>query len=126
MANTAKVSTQTKPKSLPKASVKAGRRKQRSPAKKGEPKKLETIAPLRLTQEEKELIYQAAEVSNQSVSNFVINNILRISLKVIENQVVLVDDEELSTFEKKKKLAKPVLDKMKSAMKHAALFNEKR
>ena len=122
MPSTAKISSYAKPKKLPPNSLKYALKKQRSPAKKGEVKKLETMAPLRLTQEEKALIYQAAEVSNQSISEFVINNILRISLKVTENEITLIDDEEFTSLKKKRSVPKSSKVKMKSAMKRAALL----
>ena len=125
MPSTAKISSYAKPKKQPPSSLKSAPRKQRSPAKKGEAKKLETIAPLRLTQEEKALIYQAAEISNQSVSKFVINNILRISLKVTENEITLIDDDEFESLGKKRSVPKSSQEKMKSAMKNAALLNAK-
>ena len=125
MPSTAKISSYAKAKRHQSGAPRAVPRKQRSPAKKGEPKKLETIAPLRLTQEEKAIIYQAAEISNQSVSEFVINNILRISLKITENEVTLIDNVELESIVKKQKVAKPAQEKMKSAMKTAARLNAK-
>jgi uncharacterized protein (DUF1778 family) len=125
MPNTAKASTYAKPNVKSKGTLTPTPRKQRSTAKKGDAKKLETIAPLRLTPEEKTLIYQAAGLSNQSVSEFVINNILRISLKVTENEITLIEDDEIASIEKKRKLSKSTLQKMNSAMKNARIFSKK-
>jgi uncharacterized protein (DUF1778 family) len=125
MPSTAKINTYAKSKKTQMKSLNDIPRKQRSPAKKGEPKKLETIPPLRLTQDEKSLIYQAAELSNQSVSEFVINNILRISLKVTENEIILIDDDEFASIAKKRIVPKSAHEKMKSAMRNAAHLNVK-
>lgn len=100
-------------------------RKQRSPAKKDEARKSETIAPLRLTAEEKEIIYRAARMSDQTVSEFILNNILRVSLQVTTNELFLAGDEDLKAFNKKARVAKSVAEKMKSASKNAERMSAK-
>ncbi len=72
---------------------------QRKPAKKKSLSvKNTTIPPIRITQEEKQLIYEASMLSGQTISQFVINNVLRVSQNVINNNSILLNSEEYSQF----------------------------
>ena len=69
--------------------------KQRKPAKKNSLEvKTTTIPPLRITQEEKNLIYEASALSGQTISQFVINNILRASQNVLSKQSILLSEKD--------------------------------
>ena len=68
---------------------------QRKPAKKKSlAVKRTTIPPIRITQEEKELIYRATLLSGQTISQFVINNILKASQNIINKNSILVENED--------------------------------
>lgn len=72
---------------------------QRKPAKKRSLLvKSTTIPPIRITQEEKKLIYEASELSGQTVSQFVINNVLRVSQNVLSKHSILLNSEDYSEF----------------------------
>lgn len=69
--------------------------KQRKPAKKKSMEvKKNTIPPIRITQEEKELIYEASALSGQTISQFVVNNILRVSQNVLSKQTLLLGEKD--------------------------------
>jgi uncharacterized protein (DUF1778 family) len=96
---------------------------QRKPAKKRSlAVKNTTIPPIRITQEEKELIYEASELSGQTVSQFVINNILRVSQNVVSNHSILLNSEDYSdlyeqndnSLENKTKSLKEALSRLSS------------
>ena len=69
--------------------------KQRKPAKK---KSLEvkstTIPAIRITQEEKSLIYEASILSGQTISQFVINNVLRVSQSILSKNSILLNTDD--------------------------------
>ncbi len=72
---------------------------QRNPAKKKSVSvKSTTIPPIRITQEEKKLIYEASKISGETISQFVINNLLRVSQNVISKNSILLNSEEYSQF----------------------------
>ncbi len=69
--------------------------KQRKPAKnKSLAVKSTTIPPIRITPEEKQLIYEASSLSGQSISQFIINNVLRVSQNVIAKNSILLDSKD--------------------------------
>ncbi|NBO32632.1 MAG: DUF1778 domain-containing protein [Cyanobacteria bacterium WB6_1B_304] len=72
---------------------------QRKPAKKKSLSvKSTTIPPVRITQEEKHLIYEASMLSGQTISQFIINNLLRVSQSVINKNSILLNSEEYSSL----------------------------
>ena len=72
---------------------------QRKPAKKKSLSvKSTTIPPIRITQEKKQLIYEAAMLSGQTISQFIINNVLRVSQNVINKNSILLNIDEYSQF----------------------------
>ena len=96
---------------------------QRKPAKKRSlAVKSTTIPPIRITREEKELIYEASELSGQTVSQFVINNVLRVSQNVLSKHSILLNNEDYSelydqndtSVENENKLLKDALSKHSS------------
>ena len=97
--------------------------KQRKPAKK---KSLEvkstTIPPIRITQEEKSLIYEASMLSGQTISQFVINNVLRVSQNILSKNSILLNsqdyvelfDENNTTVQEENKSLKSAFSKLSS------------
>lgn len=72
---------------------------QRKPAKKRSLSvKSTTIPPIRITQEEKQLIYEASEVSGQTISQFIINNVLRVSQNILSKNSILLNNEDYTQF----------------------------
>ncbi|WP_338635004.1 DUF1778 domain-containing protein [Spirobacillus cienkowskii] len=68
---------------------------QRKPAKKKFlAVKRTTIPPIRMTQEEKELIYRATLLSGQTISQFVFNNVLNAAQNIINKNSILVENED--------------------------------
>ena len=68
---------------------------QRKPAKKQSLSvKNTTIPPIRITQEEKQLIYEASSLSGQTISQFVMNNVLRASQNVLSKHLILINNED--------------------------------
>jgi uncharacterized protein (DUF1778 family) len=96
---------------------------QRKPAKKHSLSvKTQKIPPIRITEEEKKLIYEASELSGQTVSQFIVNNVLRISQNVLSQHFILLNNEDYAelqdqndtSLEKENKPLKEAFSKLSS------------
>lgn len=72
---------------------------QRKPAKKHSLSvKSTTIPPIRITEQEKHLIYEASKMSGQTISQFIISNVLRASQNVFSKHSILLSNEDYAQF----------------------------
>ena len=98
--------------------------KQRKPAKKNSVEvKSTTIPPIRITKEEKALIYEASTLSGQSISQFIVNNVLRVSQNILSRNSILLNSQDYKEiFDDNQDSFESENDHLKSAFsKHSSI-----